>query len=266
VPELAHDRRGSGEPLVLVHGLGSRRKAWRPVIELVSAKREVLAVDLPGFGDSPPASAGTALTIADHADRLQRFFSEVGVEPPHLAGNSMGGGVALELGRRRAVRSLTLFSPIGFWGRPGQAWCRWALRAGYEAGRRRPASMSPRAIVATSRLPLFVFSFGRPFKAPAEEVLQTAADGLAAPGFLDALTYGLDFRFGDPEDLRGIPLTVAWGRRDVLLPYWVQAPRARRMLPWARHLTLPRCGHVPFYDDPELCARVLLEGSAGGPG
>jgi pimeloyl-ACP methyl ester carboxylesterase len=262
VSDLAYDRRGSGEPLVLLHGLGSRRKAWRPVVELVAQEREVLNVDLPGFGESPPDAAGTKLTVSDHADRVQRFFAEVGVEHPHVGGNSMGGGIALELGRRGTVRTVTAFSPIGLWGRPGQAWCRWALRVSYEGGRRTPDS-TPRSVnLAVSRLGLFVTSFGRPFKAPAEEVLSTREDGLAAPGFLDALTYGLDYRFQDPGGLRDVPLTIAWGRRDVLLPFWTQAPRAMRALPWARHRTLPRCGHVPFYDDPELCAAVLLEGSA----
>lgn len=259
--ELAYDRRGSGEPLVLLHGLGSRRKAWRPVIELLEPHREVFAVDFPGFGDSPPDAAGTKLTISDYADRIERFIAEAGLERPHIGGNSMGGGVALELGRRGAARSLTTFSPIGFWGRPGQAWCRGALRFGYESGRRLPDSTPPRLGLALARVGLFVPSFGRPFKAPAEEVLRTREAGLAAPGFIDALTYALDYRFEDPDGLRGVPLTIAWGRRDVLLPHWTQAREARRRLPWARHLTLPRCGHVPFYDDPEPCARVVLEGS-----
>jgi pimeloyl-ACP methyl ester carboxylesterase len=257
--ELAYDRRGSGEPVVLLHGLGNRRKCWRPVIDLLTSRRELLAVDLPGFGESPPDETGTALSIADHADRIERLFAEAGIERPHVAGNSMGGGIALELGRRQAVRSVTTFSPIGFWGRPGEEWCRWALRTGYEAGHRLPPQMQ--SLIA-ARLSLFIFSFGKPFKAPAAEVLSTREDGLAAPGFLDALSFGLNYRFEDSVGLRDLPLTVAWGKRDVLLPYWVQAARARRMLPRARHVTLPRCGHVPFYDDPELCARVLLEGSA----
>jgi pimeloyl-ACP methyl ester carboxylesterase len=259
VGELAYDRRGSGEPLVLVHGLGSRRQAWKPVMELAVEAREVFAIDLPGFGESPPDAAGTALTISDYADRLEGFFTEHDLEHPHIGANSMGGAVALELGSRGAVRSVTVFSPIGFWGRPGEAWCRWALRGGYEVGRRVPERMQ--SLTAT-RLSLFIFSFGRPFRAPAQEVLETAESGQLAPGFLDSLTYGLDYRFGDSGNLRDIPVTVAWGRRDVLLPWWAQAPRARRRLPWAKHVTLPRCGHVPFYDDPELCARVLLEGSA----
>jgi pimeloyl-ACP methyl ester carboxylesterase len=258
VPELAHDRRGSGEPLVLLHGLGSRWRVWLPVIEIVAAQRDVLSLDLPGFGESPVDEEGTGLTVSDHADRVQRFLSEAGVERPHVGANSMGGGIGLELARRGAVRSLTAFSPIGFWGRPGEAWCRWALRAGYEAGRRLPQRMQ--SLTAT-RLSLFVYAFGRPFKAPAQEVLDVAAAGQGAPGFIGALAHGLDYRFTDPGALRGTPLTIAWGRRDVLLPYRIQAPRARRAVPWARHVSLPGCGHTPFYDDPELCARVLLEGS-----
>ena len=260
--ELAHDRRGSGEPLVLLHGLGSRRNSWEPVIEPVAAQREVLALDLPGFGESSPDPSGTALRVADYADRVQRFFEEQGLEHPHVAGESMGGGIALELGRRGAARSVTVFSPIGFWAKPGQAWCRWSLRLGYELGRLLPKSTPWRVRVALSRPLLFVFAFGRPFHVPAEEVLETLRSGLGAPGFVGALTYGLDYRFGDPGCLRDIPLTVAWGRRDVLCPYWTQSREARRRLPWARHVTLPRCGHVPIYDDPELCAAVLLEGSA----
>jgi pimeloyl-ACP methyl ester carboxylesterase len=262
VAELAYDRRGSGEPLVLLHGLGSRRQAFAPVVELLSSERELVSVDLPGFGDSPPDEAGTALSVSDHADRIERFFGEQGLERPHLAGNSLGGGIGLELGRRGAVRSLTVISPVGFWGRSGQAWCRWALVAGYKAGKLREHTLPNSAELSLARLGMFVFAFGRPFKAPVDEVLATREAGLTAPGFLDACTYSLEYHFGDPGRLREIPLTVAWGRRDVLLFYWTQSREARRRLPWARHVALPRCGHVPFHDDPEQLAQVLIEGSA----
>lgn len=258
---LAHDRVGSGEPVVLLHGLGSRRQAWAPVIEIAASQRELIPLDLPGFGESPPDEAGTVLTVAEFADRVERFFAELGLDRPHLAGNSMGGGIGLELGRRGAVRSLTAISPIGFWGRPGKAWCRWALRIGYEAGQRRVSSIPPRLDLFLLRLGTFIYSFGRPFRAPAGEVRATREAGLGAPGFLDAVTHALDYDFDDPEGLRSVPVTMAWGRRDVLLPYATQSREARRCLPWARHVSLPRCGHVPFHDDPQLLARVLLEGS-----
>jgi pimeloyl-ACP methyl ester carboxylesterase len=264
VREIAFDRVGSGEPLVLIHGLGSRRRAWDPVVELIAGEREVLNLDLPGFGDSAPDPAGTKLTVADHVDRVEELIDGQGFERPHVAGNSLGGGIALELGRRGGARTVTAFSPVGFWGRAGQSWCRLALRAGWEAGQRLPEAPSPRFELALTRLGLFIPSFGRPFKVSAEEVRATREAGLQAPGFLDALDYGLDYRFGRADDLRGLPVTVAWGRRDVLLLYWTQSRAARRALPLARHITLPRCGHVPFHDDPQLCARVVLDGSRDG--
>jgi pimeloyl-ACP methyl ester carboxylesterase len=263
VTQLAYDRRGSGEPIVLLHGLGSRRKAFAPVIDRLAGERELIAVDLPGFGESRPDPAGTKLTVADYADRVEGFIEELDLDRPHVAGSSMGGGIALELARHGSVRSVTVFSPIGFWGKTGEAWCRNNLRLGFRLGQRMPEPPSAAIDLLFTRLSLFVSSFGRPFKAPAEEVLSTRDDALAAPGFLDALEFGLDYRFEEPAELGAVPITVAWGRRDVLVPYWAQAPRARRLLPRARHVTLPRCGHIPFYDDPELCSKVLRTGTAG---
>jgi pimeloyl-ACP methyl ester carboxylesterase len=58
-------------------------------------------------------------------------------------------------------------------------------------------------------------------------------------------------------------VTIAWGDRDrLLIPR--QSQRARRLLPWANHVTLHGLGHAPFPDDPDVCARVLLQGSAPG--
>lgn len=263
VGELVYERHGSGEPIVLLHGLGSRRKAFAPVIDRLAGERELIAVDLPGFGESRPDPAGTKLTVADYANRVEDFWTEAGLERPHVAGNSLGGAIALELGRRGVARSVTVFSPIGFWGKAGQAWCRNNLRAGFRLGQKMPEPPSAAVELFFTRLSLFVSSFGKPFKTPAEEVLGTRDDALAAPGFLDALDFGLEYWFRDPAELGALPVTVAWGRRDVLLPYWTQAPRARRLLPRARHVTLAGCGHVPFYDDPKLCAEVLRARTGG---
>ena len=70
-----------------------------------------------------------------------------------------------------------------------------------------------------------------------------------------------DYTFRGADDARGIPITVAWGTRDALLiPR--QARRAQRMMPWARHVALPGCGHVPFHDDPEGVAAMMLAASS----
>jgi len=259
---LAYDRVGSGEPVVLLHGLGCRRESFRPVVERLAGERELIATDLPGFGDSPPDPAGTALTVADHSDRIEGFCAELGIDRPHVVGSSMGGGVALELGRRGLSRSVTVFSPIGFWKQAGRRWCRSYLEIAHRLGQRLPEPRWAALDLFFARISLAIPSFGRPFKVPAEEVLGTRDDALAAPGYAGAIEHGLDYDFENPEELRGLPLTVAWGRRDLLLTYLTQSRRARRMLPWARHVPLPRCGHIPFYDDPDLCAAVIRSGTA----
>jgi pimeloyl-ACP methyl ester carboxylesterase len=259
---LAFERSGSGEPVVLIHGLGSRGGAWGPAAEIVAREREVIALDLPGFGVSEPD--GTEPSVAGLADRVERFFDEERLERPDVAGNSMGGAIALELGRRGAVRSVTAFSPIGFWGTPGRLWGRALLTAGVEVGRRAPKEGVPEAIrVATSRPALFLFSTGKPWQLPREEVLAIADEGTAAPSFDAAVELTRGYEFGDPGLLPELPVTVAWGTRDVLLTYATQSRRARRLLPFARHVALPGCGHVPFFDDPERCAAVILQTSGG---
>ena len=83
---------------------------------------------------------------------------------------------------------------------------------------------------------------------------------LNGPGFHPVLEQLRGHRFDGRLEA---PATIAWGTRDaLLLP--TQALRARRALPEARHVWLHGCGHVPMSDDPDLVARVLLEGSAAG--
>jgi pimeloyl-ACP methyl ester carboxylesterase len=256
---IAFDRHGSGPPLVLVHGLGSRRAAWQPVAELLAAERDVIAVDLPGFGESPPD--GISPGVLDLARRLEAFFDEVGVERPAVAGNSLGGAVALELGRTGAAGAVIAFSPIGFWNAAERAWATGALRVGRALGERRPPGLSDRTEAMLTRPASFVFSYGRPWKVPDAEILAMSRAGTAAPSFVPAAKLNRDYVLAAPEELRSTRLTIAWGSRDVLVPNWSCSRRARRLLPWARHVTLRGCGHVPFYDDPGACVRIILEGS-----
>ncbi len=257
---IAFERRGSGEPLVLLHGIGMSGRAWNPVMDRVGPERDVIAVDVPGFGASA-AELDRRRSIAEQAAVLREFFAGIGVERPHVAGNSMGGGLAFELARLGAARSVTVFSPIGFGGRLSGPWESGLLRFSYSAAKASPEQPAAWRIAA-SRPWSFMVGYGRPFRVSAEEIREGAVDLKGADGFLDVLPGVTGYRLRDPEQLRDTPLTIAWGRRDVLLNWRIQSRRARRALPWARHVDLPGCGHVPFSDDPESCARILRQGSA----
>src|SRR6266516_845440 len=112
---LAYTRTGSGAPLVLVHGIGSSRRAWDPVLPLLAQRFDTIAVDLPGFGESEPLPAEVEPAPAALAAALADLLDDLGVAAPHVAGNSLGGWVALELAHLRPVASVALLSPAGLW-------------------------------------------------------------------------------------------------------------------------------------------------------
>jgi len=258
VPEINHHREGAGEPLVLIHGIGHHWQAWAPVIPELAREFDVLACDSPGFARSPELPAGTPATVASYAEAFAAWFADRGLDRPHVAGNSMGGAIALELARLGVVRSAHAVSPAGFWS-PGER--RYAqLLLGTLTGI--PAALRPAvaaaARTAAGRVALAGTLYGRAWRTPADEAVRTLQDAWGAPAFAAALRGFDEYDFADGDELPGdVPVTVSWGSRDLLLPYWTQAPRARAALPQARHVTLSGCGHVPFTDDPGLCAAVI---------
>src|SRR4051812_30810458 len=131
---LAYVRRGGGPPLVLVHGIGSQWQMWEPVLDRLAREREVIAVDLPGFGDSAPLRG--APSVEALAQSVADLMGELGIERPHAAGNSLGGGVALELGRRGDARSVCVLSPAGFGTMREGSWARMLLLSSRRAARR----------------------------------------------------------------------------------------------------------------------------------
>ena len=87
MPPLAVTRSGTGAPLVLLHGIGSSRRAWDPVLPALAARFDVIAVDLPGFGDSAPLDGQAEVPPARLAESVADLLDELGVTAPHLAGN-----------------------------------------------------------------------------------------------------------------------------------------------------------------------------------
>lgn len=137
---LACTRTGAGAPLVLLHGLGSSRHAWDPVIPALAEQFEVLAIDLPGFGDSEPLPWPVEPTPAALAAAAAGFLDDLGITAPHIAGNSLGGWVALELARIRPPASVTLLSTAGQWRGDAPLYGLTSLRASRWLARRHPES------------------------------------------------------------------------------------------------------------------------------
>jgi pimeloyl-ACP methyl ester carboxylesterase len=259
--DIVFERRGDGPPLVLMHGIGHRWQAWEPVIDLLAAERDVIAVDLPGFGASPPLPAGTSPTLDTAIKIMSDFIERLGLERPHVAGNSLGGLFALEAADRGLARSVTALSPAGFFTPLELRYLSAALRAcrlgaGIPAPTLRWLARSPRR-----RALMVGMIYGRPDVISVETLLADAAALRGAAGFLPTLRAGRGITFRGA--LRDVPATLAWGTRDRLLRTG-QAVRAQQALPHARFVWLHGCGHVPMADDPKLVAKVLLEGSSAG--
>jgi pimeloyl-ACP methyl ester carboxylesterase len=253
---INYHREGEGQPLVLLHGVGLRWQIWGPVIDRLALEFDVIACDSPGFGRSAQLSAGIAPTIPAYADAFEWFFAELGLERPHVAGNSMGGAIALELARGRAVKSVSAFSPAGFWTAAERRFCQLSLGGLARMPDAARPSVQALAHTRAGRLALFSQTFGYPARLPGEEAVAMLRNAWAAPALTGAIDAFSEYRFSAPEQLRGTPVTIAWGKRDRLLPYRLQAPRARALLPWATHVTLG-AGHVPFFDDPAAAAEVI---------
>ncbi|CAL9388277.1 putative protein [Streptomyces sp. enrichment culture] len=256
---LSYTRAGRGEPLLLLHGIGHHRQAWDPVVDILATEREVIAVDLPGFGASPSLPDGLTHDLPTMNAALGALCTALELDRPHVAGNSLGGLLALEMGREKLVRSVTALSPAGFWSRAERRYAFAVLVGMRRAAERLPLPLVRRlARSAAGRAALTSTIYARPGRRSPEAVVAETLALAGATGFAETLRAGTTVRFTD--DVPGIPVTVAWGARDrLLVPR--QGVRAKRTIPRARLVRLPGCGHVPMNDDPALVARVILDGS-----
>lgn len=247
---LGYDRLGQGSPLVLLHPLGADRRVWDPVLQRVAEHRAVVAVDLPGFGDSPPLR--DTPTPRALAESVAAFLESIGVARPHVAGNSLGGWVALELALGGRVRSATAIAPAGLWAQPlmpKRPVARTVARALLPL-------IAPIASSALGRRVLLAGTVARPAAVPADAAAHLVRSYATAPGFKavnDAMRAG---RFEGLERIR-VPVTLAWSEHDGLVkpPAWLPSTVVSR--------ALEGCGHIPMWDDPAKVANLLLSSSGG---
>ena len=252
---LAFNRRGAGAPLVLLHGLGSSRRAWDPVIPALAELFDVLAVDLPGFGDSKPFPPQLEPQPSALAAAIDGFLDDLGIDTPHVVGNSLGGWVALELAHSRSVASLTLLSPAGLWPGNTPRYNRATLRATrWLAQHGRP--LSPLMDFKVGRTLVLGQTHGRPWKMSADRARTTIRAMGDSRGFDPTFAATLDRHYRARERIDA-PVTLAFGSRDlVLLPH--QSRHLDQLPAGTRPQKLPGCGHVPMFDDPTAVAALIV--------
>ncbi len=258
--QVAYTRTGRGEPVVLVHGIGHRRQAWDPVLPALSRRRDVIALDLPGFGESPALPAGEGYDLATTVEGFGEFFAALDLGRPHVVGSSLGGAIALELGARGLVSSVTALAPAGFWTALERRWA-LTLLSTVRASALVPDLVLRRVAADPAwRASMVRMLYVHPERQDAEAFLGDARAIKNAVGFRPTAAFGRTYTC---EAVPEVPTTIGWGTRDRVLPP-AQAARARRRLPDATHVAMRGCGHLPMLDDPRLVARVILAGTEAG--
>jgi pimeloyl-ACP methyl ester carboxylesterase len=244
--------------LVLVHGLGAGWRSWAPIIEQLAERREVIAVDLPGFGETPPLIG--EVSIATLTDSVADFIREQGLDGVATAGQSMGGRIVLELARRGVGGNAVALDPGGFWSDRELFVFGATLRPSISLVRALRGALPSLLDSPAGRTLLLAQLSARPWALSRETVLPDIfglADAPATDAAMDALTKGPKQR-GAPAGTVPGRVTVGWGRRDlVTVPR--QAARATDLFPDAVLHWFERCGHFPQWDAPHEATRLILD-------
>jgi pimeloyl-ACP methyl ester carboxylesterase len=261
--KMNHIRCGSGKPLLLVHGLGGSWRSWTPVIDRLAAHREVIAIDLPGHGKTPPLEGPT--TIATLADAVTQFLHNHQLTGIDAVGSSMGARLVLELARRGdVVGAVVSLDPGGFW----EGWHRQFFYYSIAASIRLVRAIKPlipfvasNAVTRTVLLPQFS---ARPWRLPAHLVRSELQQYVTSPVF-DELLHNLAFgeeQKGAPRGSFSQPMVIGWGRRDRIC-FPSQSKKALRLFPDAHVYWFGKCGHFPHWDKPSETAALILRVTNG---
>jgi pimeloyl-ACP methyl ester carboxylesterase len=245
------------EPLVLLHALGMSPRVWDGVRPVLEPHHEVFGLALLGHrGGASPSRR--PVTVSHLVDDLERALDGRGIERPHVAGNSLGGWIAIELARRGRARTLCALSPAGSWraGTPEQTDSVRRIRRsiiGARLGRSLPMPLLLRSAAVRRIILRDVAEHGD--RLDAEETGETTNDLLACAVADDLLATREEIA---PLDPLPCPITLAWSGADRLLPAEVNGALLRERLPRARFAVLPGAGHVPMIDDPRGVVRAIL--------
>ena len=254
-------RTGSGRPLVLVPGVGATTASFAPVLPGLAAEREVVAVDLPGFGQTPMPEG--EYTVAACADALEAFLREQGLERADLVGSSLGARLVLEMARRGLGRSIVALDPGGFWSAGQKKAFGASLLASVALVRALRPALPALLATPVGRTALLAQLSARPWAVDAAYAVSEVRALADAPGSspaIRALANGPD-QEGAPAGTLPGPVLLVWGRQDrVTLPS--QARRAQALFPDATVELWDACGHFPYWDQPQRTVETVLRATA----
>lgn len=228
------------------------------MLDGLAGSREVVAVDLPGFGESAPLTG--EVSIATLTDSVADFIREQGLDGVSTVGQSMGGRIVLELARRGVGGDTVALDPGGFWSDREVAVFSATLRPSIAAVRALRPLLPALLGNPVGRTVLLAQLSARPWALSRETVMPDVrglADSPATGAAMDALTKGPKQQ-GAPAGAVPGRVTIGWGRRDlVALPR--QAARAGELFPDAVLHWFDRCGHFPQWDAPREATRLILD-------
>ncbi|MCP2293089.1 Pimeloyl-ACP methyl ester carboxylesterase [Nocardia amikacinitolerans] len=242
------------DPLLLLHGVTMSAAAWDEVVPLLADEFDLIVPTAAGHRGGPQVEG--AATIEHLVDVTERLLDERGVRTVHIAGNSLGGWMGIELARRGRARSVCALSPAGFWtsGTADEKAATGKLRRTKRLAdaAHRLAPLPLRSAVVRKLLFNDVAVHGDRL---------TAAQALYAVQDLVGCTAAYEI-LGTTESVAPMrtlpcPITLAWSAKDRIFPPPVNGAVARQRIPDARYLELPGVGHVPMIDDPALCAATI---------
>ena len=254
---MKYQRCGSGPALLLIHGL-SHRQNWDPVIPGLASERDVIAVDLPGFGESPPLPG--EVSVATLTDAVEEFITEHDLGDVDVVGSPMGARMALELARRGHGGATVALDPGGFWTDTEVAY--FAATVVPSIGLvRRIQPVLPRLVSnRVGRAALLLQFSAKPSALDRDLVLSELRNFASSPSLFEALEALIrgPKQQGAPSGTLRAPVVIGWGRNDRVTPLR-QARRALDRFPDASLYCFSDCGHFPHWDRPSETVQVILD-------
>lgn len=255
-------RGGTGVPLLLLHGATLTWRTWAPVLPMLEDHHDVIAMTLVGHLGGPSLDEGTPPSMNALVDGVERQLDRLGCDQVHIAGNSLGGWIALELVRRQRALSVTAFAPGGAWTSDFRYATRTSTIAILIAAMGVLGEHGDR--LALSRVGRWIAGYlacENPSRMDPGELAEVLRTIRAAPMFTE-LFRALAVAPIRPLTAPSCPITFAWGRRDRIVPFRHFGKPLLERVPSAKLVMLDGVGHVPMLDAPHTVADIILDTAA----